>query len=96
MHGIVAYTMLGTGPKRSSANMAAGTLVTEPHLSVDRWWPLLVTLLVVALLAVAATTPPQPRRIVQIPLGHAKIESTVRYLGVDVEDALALSEKTEI
>lgn len=35
-------------------------------------------------------------RAVQILLGHAKIESTVRYLGVDVEDALALSEKTEI
>ena len=33
---------------------------------------------------------------VQILLGHTKIESTVRYLGVDVEDALALSEATEI
>jgi len=33
---------------------------------------------------------------VQILLGHAKIESTVRYLGVDVEDALELSERTEI
>lgn len=28
-------------------------------------------------------------------LGHAKIEKTVRYLGVDVEDALELSERTE-
>ena len=35
-------------------------------------------------------------RAVQILLGHAKIESTVRYLGVDVEDALELSERTEI
>lgn len=33
---------------------------------------------------------------VQILLGHTKIESTVRYLGVDIEDALALSEATEI
>ena len=32
---------------------------------------------------------------VQIPLGHTKIESTVRYLGVDIEDALALSEGAE-
>ena len=32
----------------------------------------------------------------QILLGHTKIESTVRYLGVDVEDALALAEGTEI
>jgi len=35
-------------------------------------------------------------RAVQILLGHAKIESTVRYLGVDIEDALALSEGTEV
>jgi site-specific recombinase XerC len=35
-------------------------------------------------------------RAVQILLGHTKIESTVRYLGVDIEDALALSERTEI
>ena len=34
-------------------------------------------------------------RAVQILLGHTKIESTVRYLGVDIEDALALSECTE-
>jgi integrase len=35
-------------------------------------------------------------RAVQILLGHTKIESTVRYLGVDIEDALTLSEGTEI
>lgn len=35
-------------------------------------------------------------RAVQILLGHTKIESTVRYLGGDVEDALALAEGTEI
>lgn len=35
-------------------------------------------------------------RAVQILLGHTKIESTVRYLGVDVEDALNLSEGTEV
>jgi integrase len=34
-------------------------------------------------------------RAVQILLGHTKIESTVRYLGVDVEGALALAEGTE-
>ncbi len=33
---------------------------------------------------------------VQLLLGHTKIESTVRYLGVDVEDALTLAEGTEI
>ena len=35
-------------------------------------------------------------RAVQILLGHTKIESTVRYLGVDVEDALALAEATDV
>lgn len=35
-------------------------------------------------------------RAVQILLGHTKLESTVRYLGVDAEDALTLSESTEI
>jgi len=33
---------------------------------------------------------------VQILLGHSNIENTVRYLGVDVDDALTLSERTEI
>jgi glycosyltransferase involved in cell wall biosynthesis len=35
-------------------------------------------------------------RAVQILLGHTKIESTVRYLGVDIEAALALAEGTEV
>ena len=35
-------------------------------------------------------------RAVQILLGHTKIENTVRYLGVDIEDALIPAERTEI
>lgn len=35
-------------------------------------------------------------RAVQILLGRNKIENTVRYLGVDVEDALELAEHTEV
>lgn len=33
---------------------------------------------------------------VQILLGQSKMDNTVRYLGIDVEDALALVENTEI
>jgi len=35
-------------------------------------------------------------RAIQILLGHTKIENTVRYLAVDIEDALILAERTEI
>ncbi len=35
-------------------------------------------------------------RAVQLLLGHTKLESTVRYLGVEVEDALEISEQTEV
>lgn len=35
-------------------------------------------------------------RAVQILLGHTKMESTIRYLGIDVDDALELAEQTEI
>ena len=35
-------------------------------------------------------------RAVQILFGHTKIKSTVRYLGVDVADALVLAKGTEL
>jgi integrase len=35
-------------------------------------------------------------RAIQLLLGHTKLESTVRYLGIEVDDALELSEQTEI
>ena len=35
-------------------------------------------------------------RAVQLLLGHTKLESTVRYLGIEVDDALEISEQTEV
>ena len=35
-------------------------------------------------------------RAVQLLLGHTKLESTVRYLGIEVDDALGIAEQTEV
>jgi len=35
-------------------------------------------------------------RAVRLLLGHTRIESTVRYLGVEVDDALDLAERIEV
>ncbi len=38
----------------------------------------------------------QRARAVQLLLGHSKLESTVRYLGIEVDDALEMAEQTEV
>jgi len=38
----------------------------------------------------------QTLRAVQLLLGHTKLESTVRYLGVDVDDALEISTSIDL
>jgi len=35
-------------------------------------------------------------KTVQLPLGNTKLESTVRYLGIEVDDALEIAEQTEV
>lgn len=35
-------------------------------------------------------------RAVQLLLGHAKLDNTIRYLGVEMEDALNISENLEL
>ena len=35
-------------------------------------------------------------RAVQLLLGHTKLESTVRYLGIEVDDALAIAEQVDV
>ena len=47
----------------------------------------------------ATLTKREPRTwwgAIQLLLGHTKLESTVRYLGIEVDDALEISEQTEI
>ncbi len=50
----------------------------------NRWIPCEVGALLIVL------------RAVQLLLGHTKLESTVRYLGIEVDDALEISEQTEV
>jgi integrase len=35
-------------------------------------------------------------RAVQLLLGHTKVESTIRYLGIEVDDALAIAEQIDV
>lgn len=35
-------------------------------------------------------------RAVQLLLGHTKVESTVRYLGIEVDDALAVAKQIDV
>ena len=39
---------------------------------------------------------PRNLRAVQLLLGHRKLENTVRYLGIEVNDALEIAEQTEV
>ena len=38
----------------------------------------------------------QNLRAVQLWLGHSKLESTVRYLGIEMDDALEMAEQTDV
>ena len=42
--------------------------------------------------------PLKPKQVwaVQLLLGHKKLESTLRYLGVEVDDALAIAEQVDV
>jgi len=35
-------------------------------------------------------------RAVQLLLGHSKVESTVRYLGIEIDDAIEIAEKIDV
>ena len=35
-------------------------------------------------------------RAVKVPLGHRKLESTIRYPGIEIDDSLEMAEQTKI
>ncbi len=35
-------------------------------------------------------------QVVRVPPGHSKLDSTVRYLGIEVDDALEMAEQTDV
>ena len=49
----------------------------------------------VAARAIVLQQKTQNLRAVQLLLGHTKLERTVRYLGIEVDDALEMAEQTE-
>ena len=74
-------TMSGTGPKRHHST-ASSRLTTRNFLPGSK--PTLIYQRTKNL------------RAVQLLLGHTKLESTIRYLGVEVQDALEISEQTDV
>jgi integrase len=88
--------------KGQSRDLAMFNLAIDSSYAVAMWWPSkLRTLRLTAhsLRRTKATLIYRRTgnlRAVQLLLGHTKIESTVRYLGVEVDDALAIAEQVEV
>jgi len=88
--------------KGQSRDLAMFNLAIDSSYAVATWWPSkLRTLRLTAhsLRRTKATLIYRRTgnlRAVQLLLGHTKIESTVRYLGVEVDDALAIAEQVDV
>jgi integrase len=88
--------------KGQSRDLAMFNLAIDSSYAVATWWPSkLRTLRLTAhsLRRTKATLIYRRNgnlRAVQLLLGHTKIESTVRYLGVEVDDALAIAEQVDV
>jgi len=87
--------------KGQSRDLAMFNLAIDSSYAVATWWPSkLRTLRLTAhsLRRTKATLIYRRNgnlRAVQLLLGHTKIESTVRYLGIEVDDALAIAEQVD-
>jgi integrase len=101
---------LKTTPRQSAQFMFAGRRGTDRHLTTRQYARLLDRWLIdIGLDSRLYGTHSLRRtkatliykrtgnlRAVQLLLGHTKIESTVRYLGVEVDDALQIAEQTDV
>ena len=87
--------MTASGPERTWARQ--DTLPTKPcHMGARAWCPGSSLRGPRQQPAAANHTARATNRAVQLLLGHTKVESTVRYLGVEVDDALAIAEQIDI
>jgi site-specific recombinase XerC len=98
------------GCRKSNSEMGATCFRTQPHLSPRQYARIVHAWVERAGLDTSAhgTHPirrteaaqiykkPSNLRAVQLLLGHTKLESTVRYLGIEVDNALNISEQVEL
>ena len=68
--------------------------MSDPGLSVRLEWPLTHSLRRTKVALIYKKT--GNLRACQLLLGHGKLESTVRYLGIEVDDALEISEQIDL
>jgi len=97
-------------PSRSTRYLFPSRVRTQPHLSTRQYARIVHSWVASAGLDSSAYGTHSMRRTkaaqiykktgnlraVQLLLGHTKLESTVRYLGIEVDDALAISEQVEL
>lgn len=69
------------------------SLITRVIFSLRRGWH---SRLIIRSLGTSSVVAPGNLRAVQLLLGHTKIESTVRYLGIEIDDAIEIAEKIDV
>ena len=101
---------IDAGDLKSSSYLFPSRLRASPHLSLRQYARIVESWVAgIGLDPTAYGTHPMRRtkatliyrriknlHAVQLLLGHSKLDSTVRYLGIEIDDALEMSEQTEV